>query len=113
MEQIKIIENIKINEEQFDLRYQFKIPIPAPFIPLTNKVAILKSYQIQYPSLFEVDDENVTFIDKTTFTYLTSVEDIKSELVTKYNTFQSILNTLPITNADQMNSLIFNGTTWQ
>lgn len=113
MEKIRIVEDIKIDDEYYYLVFKFTMPIPVVFLPFPNKMSILKSWQIKYSALTGIEDNNVVFTDKMRLAYSLSVEDVKSALIAKYNKFESILNAIEVTTPDQINGLTFNGTSWE
>lgn len=112
MNQITIIENIKVDDTEYELAYKFVIPIPESFSELTNKRAILDSYRPLYPSLQSIEEEYITFVVRRRFPYSTNLEAVKTYLRMQYNGFVAELSGLQLSVPDYLNGLSFNGQEW-
>lgn len=109
---IKINENIKVDSDQYDLVCEFSYPIPENFINVPSHEKILKSYQMQYPSLDRVEAGKVYFKTKYTFSYFDSIEDVQAKLELEHTNVASILNSISMTTADSIIGMVFDGQTW-
>lgn len=109
---IKIIENIKIDADQYDLVCEFSYSIPQNFVNVPSHEKILKSYQIQYPTLERVEDGKVYFKDKFTFAYYDTLEDVQAKLELEYTKVETVLNSIDMTTADSIIGMVYDGQTW-